>query len=154
MSIENVREYLKQHGKDHAIIILDDSSATVELAAKALHTETMRIAKSLSFMIKDKAVIIVCAGDCRIDNHKYKEYFHVKARMLKPDEVEKYTNHPIGGVCPFAVPETTSIYLDVSLQRFDYFYPACGSRNSAIRLTCGEITKLVPQATWIDVCRQ
>ncbi len=154
MSIENVREYLKQHGKDHAIIILDDSSATVELAAKALHTETMRIAKSLSFMVKDKAVIIVCAGDCRIDNHKYKEYFHVKARMLKPDEVEKYTNHPIGGVCPFAVPETTSVYLDVSLQRFDYFYPACGSRNSAIRLTCGEITKLVPQATWIDVCRQ
>lgn len=154
MSIENVREYLKQHGKDHAIIILDDSSATVELAAKALHTETMRIAKSLSFMVKDKAVIMVCAGDCRIDNHKYKEYFHVKARMLKPDEVEKYTNHPIGGVCPFAVPETTSVYLDVSLQRFDYFYPACGSRNSAIRLTCGEITKLVPQATWIDVCRQ
>ncbi|MEI3116704.1 MAG: YbaK/EbsC family protein [Merdibacter sp.] len=154
MSIENVREYLKQYGKDHAIIILDDSSATVELAAKALHTETMRIAKSLSFMVKDKAVIIVCAGDCRIDNHKYKEYFHVKARMLKPDEVEKYTNHPIGGVCPFAVPETTSVYLDVSLQRFDYFYPACGSRNSAIRLTCGEITKLVPQATWIDVCRQ
>ena len=154
MSIENVREDLKQHGKDHAIIILDDSSATVELAAKALHTETMRIAKSLSFMVKDKAVIIVCAGDCRIDNHKYKEYFHVKARMLKPDEVEKYTNHPIGGVCPFAVPETTSVYLDVSLQRFDYFYPACGSRNSAIRLTCGEITKLVPQATWIDVCRQ
>lgn len=154
MSIENVREYLKQYGKDYAIIILDDSSATVELAAKALHTETMRIAKSLSFMVKDKAVIIVCAGDCRIDNHKYKEYFHVKARMLKPDEVEKYTNHPIGGVCPFAVPETTSVYLDVSLQRFDYFYPACGSRNSAIRLTCGEITKLVPQATWIDVCRQ
>ena len=154
MSIENVREYLKQYGKDHAIIILDDSSATVELAAKALHTETMRIAKSLSLMVKDKAVIIVCAGDCRIDNHKYKEYFHVKARMLKPDEVEKYTNHPIGGVCPFAVPETTSVYLDVSLQRFDYFYPACGSRNSAIRLTCGEITKLVPQATWIDVCRQ
>lgn len=154
MSIENVREYLKQYGKDHAIIILDDSSATVELADKALHTETMRIAKSLSFMVKDKAVIIVCAGDCRIDNHKYKEYFHVKARMLKPDEVEKYTNHPIGGVCPFAVPETTSVYLDVSLQRFDYFYPACGSRNSAIRLTCGEITKLVPQATWIDVCRQ
>lgn len=154
MSIENVREYLKQYGKDHAIIILDDSSATVELAAKALHTETMRIAKSLSFMVKDKAVIIVCAGDCRIDNHKYKEYFHVKARMLKPDEVEKYTNHPIGGVCPFAVPETTSVYLDVSLQRFDYFYPACGSRNSAIRLTCEEITKLVPQATCIDVCRQ
>ncbi len=154
MSIENVREYLKQYGKDHAIIILDDSSATVELAAKALHTETMRIAKSLSFMVKDKAVIIVCAGDCRIDNHKYKEYFHAKARMLKPDEVEKYTNHPIGGVCPFAVPETTSVYLDVSLQRFDYFYPACGSRNSAIRLTCEEITKLVPQATWIDVCRQ
>lgn len=154
MSIENVREYLKQYGKDHAIIILDDSSATVELAAKALHTETMRIAKSLSFMVKDKAVIIVCAGDYRIDNHKYKEYFHAKARMLKPDEVEKYTNHPIGGVCPFAVPETTSVYLDVSLQRFDYFYPACGSRNSAIRLTCEEITKLVPQATWIDVCRQ
>lgn len=154
MSIENVREYLKQYGKDHAIIILDDSSATVELAAKALHTETMRIAKSLSFMVKDKAVIIVCAGDCRIDNHKYKEYFHVKARMLKPDEVERYTNHPVGGVCPFAVPETTSVYLDVSLQRFDYLYPACGSRNSAIRLTCEEITKLVPQATWINVCRQ
>lgn len=154
MSIENVREYLKQYGKENEIILLDDSSATVELAARALNTETMRIAKSLSFMVKDKAVIIVCAGDCRIDNHKYKEYFHVKARMLKPEEVEKYTNHSIGGVCPFAVPETTSVYLDVSLQRFDYFFPACGSSNSAIRLTCEEITKLVPQATWIDVCRQ
>ncbi len=154
MSIELVRAYLKQFGREQDIIELDASSATVELAAQALSTSPQRIAKSLSFMGKEQAIVIVCAGDCKIDNHKFKEAFHVKARMLKPQEVERFTNHAIGGVCPFALPETTMICFDVSLRRFDYFFPACGSANSAIRLSCEELQQLVPRAQWVDVCKQ
>lgn len=153
MSIEKVRDYLKAYGKEKEIIELDRSSATVELAAAALHTEPARIAKSLSFMGKAHPFIVVCAGDCKIDNHKFKETFHVKAKMLKGADVERFTNHAIGGVCPFAVPEGTAIYLDASLRRFDYVFPACGSANSAIRLGCGELEMLVPQASWVDVCK-
>ena len=100
-----------------------------------------------------KLVSSVCAGDCKIDNHKFKETFHVKARMLKADEVEKYTNHAVGGVCPFAVPEETPVYLDVSLKRFPWIYPACGSANSAIKLSNEELQALVPGARWVDVCK-
>ena len=120
MAIELVREYLKAYGRDQDIIELDTSSATVELAAQALGTGPERIAKTLSFMGRDHALLVVCAGDCKIDNHKFKETFHVKARMLKADEVEKYTNHAVGGVCPFAVPAETPVYLDVSLKRFPW----------------------------------
>lgn len=151
MAIELVREYLHKAGRDQDIIELEESSATVELAAAALHTQPERIAKSLSFMVNDNAVIIVCAGDCKIDNHAFKEQFGVKAKMLKPEEVLLHTNHEIGGVCPFAVPDKTAIYLDVSLQRFDYVYPACGSANSAIRLSCEELEALLPPTSWIDV---
>ena len=154
MAIELVREYLKKYGKENDIIELDSSSATVELAARALNTQPERIAKTLSFMGNEQPLLIVCAGDNKIDNHKFKEQFHTKAKMLKADEVERYTNHAIGGVCPFAVPSSTAVYFDVSLKRFDYFYPACGSANSAIRLTCEELENLVPQGTWIDVCKQ
>lgn len=153
MAIELVREYLRQFQREHEIIELEESSATVELAAAALHTEGQRIAKSLSFMLEDHAILVVCAGDCKVDNHKFKEYFHVKAKMLKADEVETYTNHTIGGVCPFAVPKTTKIYLDVSLKRFDYVYPACGSSNSAIRCTMDDLETLIPYTEWVDVCK-
>ncbi len=154
MAIELVREYLKTYGRDQDIIELDASSATVELAAAALHTQPERIAKTLSFMGKEQPLLIVCAGDSKIDNHKFKERFQVKAKMLKGTEVERYTNHAIGGVCPFAVPASTAVYFDLSLKRFDYLYPACGSANSAIRLTCEELETLVPQGTWVDVCKQ
>ena len=109
MAIEKVREYLRAYGRDQDIIELDASSATVELAAQALGTGPERIAKTLSFMGRDHALVVVCAGDCKIDNHKFKETFHVKARMLKADEVERHTNHTIGGVCPFALPPTTEL---------------------------------------------
>ena len=153
MAIELVREYLKPYGRDMDIIELEASSATVELAAQALKTQPQRIAKSLSFMVEEHAVIIVCAGDCKIDNHAFKEYFHVKAKLLKPEDVEEYTNHTIGGVCPFALPTTTRVYLDVSMKRFDYIYPACGSSNSAIKCTMEDLQTLIPNAIWVDVCK-
>lgn len=153
MAIELVRAYLKTVGREQDIIEFDVSTATVELAAQALQTEPERIAKSLSFKTKEGALIVVCAGDCKIDNHAFKEQFGVKAKMLKPDEVLQYTNHEIGGVCPFAVPEDTEIYLDISMKRFDYVYPACGSANSAIRLTCEELEGMLPYKGWVDVCK-
>lgn len=124
MAMEQARAYLKQYHKEQDILVLDASSATVEQAAQALGTQPERIAKSLSFMVREHAVIVVAAGDCRVDNHAYKETFGCKAKMLKGDEVEAYTNHAIGGVCPFGVPANTRIYLDVSLKRFDFVYPA------------------------------
>ena len=153
MAIQRVKEYLKQYGRENDVIELAQSSATVELAAQALNTQPERIAKTLSFMGKNGAMIIVCAGDGKVDNHKFKETFEVKAKMLKHDEVERYTNHAIGGVCPFAVPETTKIYLDASLKRFDYVYPACGSANSAIKLSISELEEVVPYDGWVDVCK-
>lgn len=153
MAIELVREYLKAYGRDQDIIELDTSSATVELAAQALGTGPERIAKTLSFMGRDHALLVVCAGDCKIDNHKFKETFHVKARMLKADEVEKYTNHAVGGVCPFANSDGVRTYLDVSLQRFETVFPAAGSSNSAIQLTCDELAEYSHSLGWIDVCK-
>ena len=154
MAIELVREYLKAYGRDQDIIELDTSSATVELAAQALGTGPERIAKTLSFMGRDHALLVVCAGDCKIDNHKFKETFHVKARMLKADEVEKYTNHAVGGVCPFAVNEGVDVYLDESLKRFETVFPACGSSNSAIELTIPELEANCDHFQgWVDVCK-
>ena len=153
MSIENVREYLKQHGKDHAIIILDDSSATVELAAKALNCEPCRIAKSLSFLVNNNAILIITAGDTKVDNKKFKEIFQTKAKMLTPEEVKTLIGHEIGGVCPFAVNEGVKIYLDESLKRFTTVFPACGSSNSAIELTIEELEKYSNSSQWVDVCK-
>ena len=153
MAIELVREYLKQYGRSQDIIELEQSSATVELAAQALDTQPERIAKTLSFTGSDGAMVIVCAGDCKVDNHKFKETFGVKAKMLKPEEVESYTNHTIGGVCPFAIPQQTKIYLDESMKRFDYVYPACGSANSAIKLSIDELEQLIPYQAWVNVCK-
>lgn len=153
MAIELVKQYLTQFHKEQDIIELQESSATVDLAAQALHTQPERIAKTLSFMGKDSAMVVVCAGDGKVDNHKFKETFEVKAKMLKPEEVERYTNHAIGGVCPFALPKETRIYLDESLKRFDYVYPACGSANSAIKLSIEELEEVIPYDGWVDVCK-
>ncbi|HOK48893.1 MAG TPA: YbaK/EbsC family protein [Sedimentibacter sp.] len=153
MSIEKVREYLKQFNKDNDIKELDESTATVELAAQALGTEEARIAKSLSFYKGDGAMVIVVAGDAKIDNRKFKDYFGFKARMLSPEDTEKFTGHQVGGVCPFALPENVKVYLDVSMKRFETMFPACGSGNSAIELTLEELEKTSGSNTWIDVCK-
>lgn len=153
MSIQIVKEYLTQFHKEQDIIELTTSSATVALAAQALGIEEARIAKTLSFWVEDHAIVVVCAGDCKIDNHTYKETFKVKAKMLKAEEVELYTNHTIGGVCPFGIPAATKIYLDESLKRFKTVYPACGSDNSAICLTISELENMIPYVSWVDVCK-
>ncbi len=154
MSIEKVREYLKQFNKDNKIQELNESTATVELAAKALGTEEARIAKSLSFYNNgDGAMVIVVAGDAKIDNRKFKNYFGFKAKMLSPEDTVKYTGHAIGGVCPFALPENVKVYLDESMKRFETMFPACGSSNSAIELTLEELEETSKSNTWIDVCK-
>lgn len=153
MSIEKVRECFNKLGIENRILEFDVSSATVELAAKALNVEPARIAKTLSFKQDDYCILIVCAGDVRVDNKKYKSYFHTKARMLSPEEALAFTGHSIGGVCPFGIENNNvKIYLDNSLKRFQTIYPACGSSNSAIELTCEELFKYSNSLEWIDVC--
>ncbi len=154
MSIQSVREYLKQYNKDQDILVMDESTATVELAARTLGTEEARIAKSLSFYNGDNAMIIVVAGDVKIDNKKFKEYFGFKARMLASEDTVKYTGHAIGGVCPFALPENVAVYLDDSMKRFETMFPACGSSNSAIELTLNELENISKSKAWIDVCKR
>ena len=156
MSIEKVRQYFKQFEIENRIKEFDVSSATVELAAKALSCQPCRIAKSLSFKIDDnKAVIVVAAGDVRVDNKKFKSFFQKKLKMLSGDEVKNFTGHEIGGVCPFAVNNDVDVYLDVSLKRFDTVFPACGSSNSAIEMSMEELEKYSSNfKKWIDVCSQ
>lgn len=153
MAIEKVREYFSQFGMKDKIIELPQSSATVELAAEALHCEPQRIAKTLSFHVSDRVVLIVAAGDAKIDNQKYKQYFGEKARMLDFSEAESLIGHAVGGVCPFAVNEDVEVYLDKSLKRFESVYPAAGSGNSAILLTLDELEKYSKCLDWIDVCK-
>jgi prolyl-tRNA editing enzyme YbaK/EbsC (Cys-tRNA(Pro) deacylase) len=153
MGIIEVRTHLKPFGKDNDIIEFDESSATVALAAKALGTDECRIAKSLSFRVADHAVIVVTAGDLRIDNRKFKDVFTCKAVMPTPQEVETLIGHGVGGVCPFGIRAGVDVYLDVSLQQYDYVYPACGSANSAIKLTCEELARLSGAKQWVDVCK-
>lgn len=153
MSIEAVRTALAAHGEADRIIEFSVSSATVALAAEALGCEGARIAKSLTFHGPDCTLLIVAAGDARIDNAKFKSRFGLKAKMLTPDEVIAATGHAVGGVCPFALPEGVEVWLDVSLQRFDTVYPACGSSNSAIPLTCARLEQLSAACGWVDVCR-
>lgn len=153
MAIENVREYFKQNNIDNRIQEFEVSSATVELAALALHCEPQRIAKTLSFMVNDKAILIVTAGDAKIDNSKYKAEFATKARMLTPNEVTELVGHSVGGVCPFAIKEGIDVYLDKSLNRFETVFPACGSSNSAIELSIPELEKYSNYHEWIDVCK-
>ena len=153
MSIERVKTYFQKYGIQEKIQEFDVSSATVELAAAALGCEPQRIAKSLSFMANGHALLVVAAGDARIDNRKYKEQFHTKAKMLSAEEVENLVGHAVGGVCPFAVKDGVDIYLDVSLKRFTTVFPACGSSNSAIRLTIPELEKYSGYVGWVDVCK-
>ena len=154
MSIEKVREYFKSFGREKDIIELSKSSATVELAAVALGVEEARIAKTLSFKVGEKAILIVTAGNTRIDNKKFKSTFNIKAKMLTPDEVIQYTGHAIGGVCPFAIENPdVKIYLDKSLKAYETIYPACGSSNSAIKLTCEELEQFSAATDWVDVCK-
>ena len=153
MAIEKVREYFKKYGLEDHIQEFEVSSATVELAAEALQCEPCRIAKTLSFMVNGSPILIVTAGDARIDNHKYKARFEAKAKMLTPEEAETLVGHAVGGVCPFAVNVDVVVYLDESLKRFQTVFPACGSSNSAIELTIEELEKYSAFASWVDVCK-
>lgn len=154
MAIEKVREYLKKYGADSRILEFDVSSATVELAAAALGCEPCRIAKTLSFDVDERVVLIVCAGDAKISNPKFKAQFHTKAKMLPAADAERLVGHAVGGVCPFAVNDGVEVYLDESLRRFDSVYPACGSSNSAIELTLAELESYSNPVSWIDACRE
>ncbi len=154
MSIEKVRAYLKELSLDDRIAEFDVSSATVELAAAALGTEGGRIAKTISLHGKDGGcILVVCAGDYKIDNQKFKARFGFKPRMLSPDEALSMTGHAVGGVCPFALPEGVPVYLDVSMRRFDTVYPAAGSSNSAVRLSCDELFAASRAQGWEDLCK-
>lgn len=153
MAIEKVKEYFKQYGIEDRILEMDHSSATVELAAEAVGVEPARIAKSLTFKKEEHAIMVVVAGDAKVDNRRYKETFGVKAKMLTPDEVVEMIGHAIGGVCPFAIPGDVEVYLDESLRRFETVYPACGSGNSAIGLTLPELEKYSGCTGWVDVCK-
>lgn len=154
MSIEKVKAYFKQYDMESRVLEFDISSATVELAAKAVGCEPCRIAKTLSFLVEDKPVLIVTAGDVKIDNPKYKAQFSTKARMLSPEQAEIMVGHAVGGVCPFAVNDGTTVYLDESLKRFETVFPACGSSNSAIELSIHELEQHSGMKGWIDVCKQ
>lgn len=153
MSLEDVKEYLKQFGAQDRVRELPQSSATVELAAQALGTQPARIAKTLSFLTAEGPVLIVAAGDGKVDNGKYKAVFHQKAKMLTPQQALELVGHPVGGVCPFAVKEGVRVYLDESLRRFATVFPACGSGNSAIELTLPELEAFARPVAWVDVCR-
>jgi prolyl-tRNA editing enzyme YbaK/EbsC (Cys-tRNA(Pro) deacylase) len=153
MAIQEVKEYFKKHRRDHDVLEFETSSATVELAASALGVEAARIAKTLSFKRPEGAILIVTAGDAKTDNGKFKSEFGYKAKMLTVDEVLEYTGHAVGGVCPFALKDDVPVYLDISLQRFNTLFPACGSSNSAIELSCNEIEKFSSSVKWVDVCK-
>ena len=153
MSVDTVRTYLSQYDFADRILEFDVSSATVELAAEAVGCEPGMIAKSLTFLVDDKAVMIIAAGDMKIDNAKYKAFFHTKAKMLTPDQVVDMIGHAVGGVCPFAVKEGVSVYLDESLKRFETVYPAAGSSNSAVRLSIADLEQCSGYLQWIDVCK-
>lgn len=153
MAIEKVKEFFKKHHMEDRVQEFQVSSATVELAAEALHCEPCRIAKTLSFMVDNAPVLVVTAGDAKISNPQYKAQFATKAKMLTPEEAEELVGHAIGGVCPFAVKEGVSVYLDESLKRFTTVFPACGSSNSAIELTIEELETYANPVSWVDVCK-
>lgn len=154
MAIEKVRDYLKKFGAEGRILEFAQSSATVELAAKAAGTQPERIAKSLTFLVNDGAVMIVAAGDAKVDNQKYKAEFVTKAKMLSPEQVDNMIGHSIGGVCPFGINDGVKVYLDASLKRFETVFPACGSSNSAIELKLDELEKFAQGfEKWVDVCK-
>ena len=153
MSIERARAHLRKWNMDGRIRELELSSATVELAAKALNVEGARIAKTLSYMVDGAPILIVAAGDIRVDNRKFKDTFHTKAKMLSPDQAAELVGHAVGGVCPFGVNEGVKVYLDESLRRFETVFPAAGSGNSAIELTIPELEETSQCVSWVDVAK-
>lgn len=154
VAIEVVIEYFKRYGRENDILEFDQSSATVELAARALNVIPARIAKTLSFKSDKGCILVVTAGDAKVDNRKFKDEFEIKAKMLTPDEVVDMTGHAVGGVCPFGINnQQVKIFLDVSLKRFNTIFPACGSSNSAIELNCDELYQYAQGLKWVDVCK-
>lgn len=154
MSIEKVREYLKKYGKEHNILEFSESSATVELAAKAAGVIPARIVKTLSFKSENGCILICAAGDTKIDNKKFKDYFSIKAKMLTPEEVVEFTGHAIGGVCPFGIDNShVQVFCDESIRRFETVFPAAGSSNSAVELSPEELYQISRSTSWIDVCK-
>lgn len=153
MSLERAKEYLEKYNLDDKIMLFDVSSATVKEAAKAINCKEEEIAKTLSFIVDDKPILVVVAGDSRVDNSKYKAEFHTKAKMIPFENVEEMIGHAVGGVCPFGVNENVNIYLDNSLKRFENVYPACGTSNSGIKLNVQQLEQILDYEKWIDVCR-
>ena len=153
MSLEKAKNYLKKFNLDKNVLEFSESSATVVDAAKAVGCEEKEICKTLSFLIGDEAILILVAGDAKIDNSKYKQEFKTKAKMIPFDEVEKYIGHAPGGVCPFGINDNIKVYLDISLKQMDIVYPACGSSNSAVKLTIKELEESSNYLKWIDVCK-
>lgn len=153
MSLEKAKDYLTKKGYENRIHLFDVSSATVELAALALNTLPAHIAKSLTFKVNEQPIMIVCAGDVKVDNSKYKKYFHVKAKMLSKEEVSTLIGHDVGGVCPFGINKGVDIYLDESLKQFETIYPACGNASSAVKLSPQELESILDFKEWIDVCK-
>lgn len=153
MSVDAVRDHLRQFGLDHRVKEFDISTATVAEAAATVGVIPARISKTLSFHSQDGCILILMAGDARIDNKKFREQFGYKANMLSPDEALEYTGHAVGGVCPFAVPDTVPVYLDISMRRFETVFPAAGSSSSCVELTCRELEKASNAKAWIDVCK-
>ena len=153
MSLTRAKEHLQKYGLDSRITEFEVSSATVREAAMAIGCKEEEIAKTLSFIVDDKPILIVVAGDCKIDNSKYKATFSAKAKMIPFENVERLIGHGVGGVCPFGINEGIVVYLDKSLKRFEYLYPACGSSNSAIKLSLDELEKTSEYCEWIDVCK-
>lgn len=154
MSIERAKSYLEKYGLSDDVMEFEVSSATVAEAAKAINCEESEIAKTLSFIVEDAPILIVASGDSKIDNGKFKAEFHTKAKMIAFEEVEALIGHAVGGVCPFGVNEGVKIYLDASLKEFETIYPACGSSNSAIRLTPGKLEEITDFIKWVDVCKK
>ena len=154
MTLQSVKEHLNKKNPNIKILEYKGSSATVEQAAEVLGVKPSNIAKTLSFKVGEEAVLIVTAGDAKIDNAKFKQFFGVKAKMLSAEEVVHYTGHPIGGVCPFGLATPMRTYLDISLKRFNHVYPAAGSTNAAVKLTCDDLFTYVDNAEWVNICKQ
>lgn len=154
MAFDIAKEYLDNKGYGDRVLVFETSSATVELAAQCIGTEPARIAKSLTFLVDDEAVMVIFAGDARVDNAKFKAFFHTKAKMLSYEQVHDMIGHDVGGVCPFGIKDGVKVYLDETLKRFDIVYPACGNDFSAVRLSVDELEKLSGSIGWIDVAKE
>lgn len=153
MSFENVKRYFENAGIGHQVMNLAESSATVEEAANAIGCEPCQIAKTMSFLVSGNPILVVTAGDTKVDNRKFKDTFHEKAKMIPWDQVEEYVGHAPGGVCPFVIKEDVTVYLDVSLKRFERVYPAAGSGHSAVDLSIGELEVHSKFTEWVDICK-